>query len=129
MITARNDALLNSYSPMQLSAWCDNVNMEYCTSRQKVITYCAKYATNYHPHSLPLKEIFSTIVRSLTDDNPSLKAMQKLISSVEERDYSAQKTSHLLLQLPWFQASRDFGYISLDGSHAVEDNLQDNQPF
>ena len=129
LITARNDALLNSYNPMQLSAWRANVDMQYCMSRQKVITYCAKYATKCEPRSLPLKEIFSTIVRTLTDDNPSLKAVQKLlVSSVGERDYSAQETCHLLLQLPLFRASRDFVNLSLDGSRAVESHLQDNQP-
>ena len=39
-------------------------------------------------------------MRSLKKDSTSLKAVQKiLINSVGERDYSAQKTCHLLLQL------------------------------
>ena len=55
--------------------------------------------------------------------------MQKLlINSVDERDYSAQETCHLLLQLPMFRASRDFIMLSLDGSRAVEDHLDEDQP-
>ena len=55
--------------------------------------------------------------------------MQKLlINSVGERDYSAQETCHLLLQLPMFRASRDFIMLSLDGSRAVEDRLDEDQP-
>ena len=46
--------------------------------------------------------------------------MQKLlINSVGERDYLAQESCHLLLQLPMFKASRDFVVLSLDGSRAV----------
>ena len=127
--TARNDALLNAFNPMQHSAWRANVDMQYCVSRQKVITYCAKYATKCEPRSVPLKEIFTNIVRSLREDNSSLTAVQKLlISSVGERDYSAQETCHLLLQLPLFRASRDFVYLSLDGSRSVVTHLQTGQP-
>ena len=55
--------------------------------------------------------------------------MQKLlINSVGERDYSAQETCHLLLQLPMFRASRDFIVLSLDGSRAVGDRLDEDQP-
>ena len=129
LLTARNDGLVNSHNPVQLSAWRANVDIQYCVSRHRVIEYCAKYATKCEPRSQPLKEIFSTIVRSLKDDNTSLKAVQKLlINSVGERDYSAQETCHLLLQLPMFRASRDFVVLSLDGSRAVEEQLNEDQP-
>ena len=105
-----------------------NVHMQYCLSRHRVVEYCAKYATKCEPCSQPLKEVFTNIVRSLKDDNTSLKAVQKLlINSVGERDYSAQKTCHLLLQLPMFRASRHFIMLSLDGSRAVEDRLDEDQ--
>ena len=68
-------------------------------------------------------------MRSLKDDNTSLKAVEKLlINSVGERDYSAQETYHLLLQLLMFKASQDFIVLSLDGSHAVEEQLDEGQP-
>ena len=55
--------------------------------------------------------------------------MQKLlINSVGERDFSAQETCHLLLQLPMFKASRDFVVLSLDGSRAVDERLDEDQP-
>ena len=44
-----------------------------------------------------------------------------------ERDYSAQETCHLLLQLPLVKASRDFIVVNLDGSRAIEDHLQENE--
>ena len=56
----------------------------------------------------------------------SLKVVQKLlISSVGERDYSAQETCHLLLQLPLTRSTRDITILSLDGSRQVEE--QTNQ--
>ena len=98
-------------------------------SRRKVIEYRAKYATKSEPRSQPLKELFTTIVRSLKEDDSSLKAVQKLlINSVGERDFSAQETCHLLLQLPMFKASRDFVILNLDGSRAVEERLEEDQP-
>ena len=129
VLTARNDGLINSYNPLQLSAWRANVDMQYCVSHRKVIEYCAKYATKSEPHSQPLKEVFSSIVKSLSENSSSLKAVQKLlINSVGERDFSAQETCHLLLQLPMFKASWDFIVLSLDGSRAVEEHLEEDQP-
>ena len=101
--------------------------MQYIVSRNKVIQYCTKYVTKSEPRSQSLKEVFTTIVHSLKDVNTSLRAIQKLlINSIGERDYSAQETCHLLLQLPMFKASRDFVVLSLDGSRAVEDQLDDH---
>ena len=68
-------------------------------------------------------------MRGLKEDSSSLKAVQKLfINSVGERDFSAQETCHLLLQLPMFKASRDFIVLSLDGSCAVDEHLDEDQP-
>ena len=128
ILTARNDTLVNSYNPVQLSAWRGNVDMKYIVSRHKVIEYCAKYATKCEPRSVPLREVFQQIVSSLKDASTSLTAVQKLLMSViAERDYSSQETCHLLLQLPMFKASRDFVMLSLDGSRAFEHNSEQGQ--
>ena len=125
LLTARNDGMVNSFNPVQLSAWRANVDMQFIVSRRKVIDYCTKYVTKSEPRSQSLKDVFTTIVHSLKEANNSIKAVQKLlINSVGERDYSAEETCHLLLQLPMFKASRDFIVLSLDGSHAVEDRLE-----
>ena len=64
-------------------------------------------------------------MRSLKDGNRSLKAVQKLlIHTVGDRDYSAQETCHIALQLPMYKASRDFIVLSLDGPRAVEEHIQ-----
>ena len=129
VVTARNDSLLNAYNPMQLSAWRANVDMQYILSRQKVIKYVAKYATKAEPRSKALRELFGNIVRTIKDDGTSLKVVQKLlVNTVGERDFSAQETCHLLLQLPMYRATRDFVILSLDGSREVDDNLEADRP-
>ena len=128
LLTARNDSLINSYNAIQLSGWRANVDMKYIVSKQKVVEYCAKYATKCEPRSESMREIFQKIVNSLKDGNSSLTVVQKLlINSIGERDYSAQETCHLLLQLPMFKASQDFIVLSLDGSRMVDENYQEGQ--
>ena len=129
LITARNDPLVNRFNNIQLLGWRGNVDMQYCVSRTKVIQYCAKYTTKCEPRSQSLKEICTSIIKGLNEDDKPLKAVQKLlISSTAERDFSAQETCHLLLQLPLYMASRDFVILSVDGSREVEENLIEGQP-
>lgn len=128
LTTQRNDPLLNSYNPVQLSAWRANVDMQVIVSRKRVLDYCAKYATKPEPRSKALKTIYHNTMQSLKDDSNPLKVVQKLmISSVGERDFSAQETCHLILQLPMFRASRDFVVLSLDCSRMLDDHLQEGK--
>ena len=91
--------------------------------------YCAKYATKCGPRSQTVKEVYRSIVGALNDEDKSLKAIQKLlISTVGERDFSAQETCHLLLQLPLYCATRDFIILSLDDCRIVEDHLDNQRP-
>ena len=72
--------------------------------------------------TLRLKEVFSSVIQNLNEDSSSLKAVQKLlINSVGERDFSHRKhATYFHLQ--------DFIVLSLDGSRAVEEHLEDGQP-
>ena len=128
ILTARNDGMINSFNPIQLSAWRANVDMQYIVSRNRVVQYCTKYVTKSETRSQSLKDMFANIARSLKEGNKSVKAVQKLlINTIGERDYSAQETCHLLLQLPMYKASRSFITLSLDGSRAVESNVQEGE--
>lgn len=125
LLTSRNDGMINSFNPVQLSAWWANVDMPYIVSHHRVLQCRSKYVTKSEPRSQSLKDIFTTIVRGLREGNTSLKTVQKLlINNVGERDYSA---CHLLLQLPMFKTSHDFIILGLDGSRAVEDHLEEGQ--
>lgn len=82
-----------------------------------------------------MRATFSTSQRHilqycLKDNNTcAVRTVQKLlINSIADRDYSAQETCHLLLQLPMFHASKDFVILSLDGSRALEQQLSNDRP-
>lgn len=127
LVTARNDGLINSHNPVQLSAWRANVDMQYCVSKRKVIEYITKYATKCEPRSHTMKEVYTNIVHNLQHDSSALKVVQKLlINSVAERDFSAQETCHLLLQLPLIKSTRDIIILSLDGSRQVDERPDHN---
>lgn len=40
IFTARNDGIVNSYNPVQLLAWCANVDMQYIVSRCRMHKVC-----------------------------------------------------------------------------------------
>ena len=112
LTTARNDGMVNSFNPVQFSAWRANVDMQYIVSRRKVIEYCRKYVTKSEPHSQSLKEVFTTIICSLKEGNHSLKAVQKLlINSVGERNFPPSRP---------VADAHGFVVRSLDGSRAQE---------
>ena len=130
VVTARNDTLLNGYNPLHLSSWRANVDFQYVVSRQKVVKYIAEYATKSEPRSQALQEIYNTIMKKIGDDGTPLKVVQRLLTStVDERDFSAQETCHLLLMLLMFRASRDFIVLSLDTSRQGGDNLDEDKPI
>lgn len=94
--------------------------MQYCVSKYKIIKHITKYATKCKSRSQSMKDIYTNIVRNLKDDSSALQVVQKLLTNnVGERDFSAQETSHLLLQLPLVKSTRDHVFISLDGSRQV----------
>ena len=78
LLTARNDGMINSFNPVQLSAWLANVDMQYIVSRQRVLQYSTKYVTKSEPRSQSLKELFTSIVRGLlqlsqsTEESPEV---------------------------------------------------------
>uniref|UniRef100_A0A1X7U260 Uncharacterized protein n=1 Tax=Amphimedon queenslandica TaxID=400682 RepID=A0A1X7U260_AMPQE len=93
--------MLNSFNPIQLTSWRANVDMQYIVSRNRVVQYCTKYVTKSETRSQSLRDTFANIACSFKEGNRSLKAVQKLlINSFGERDFLAQETCHLLLQLP-----------------------------
>ena len=96
LLTQRNDPLINSFNPIQLSAWRANVDMQYCISENKVIAYCAKYVTKSEPRSVPLKQVYKSVVGTLKDHDHALKAVHRLLTnSVGERFFSSGNLSPL----------------------------------
>ena len=64
---------------------------------------------------MAFSEIFNQILNNSKSDDPSLTSIQKLLlSSVAERDISAQETCHLLLGIPLYHSSRSFVTLNLN---------------
>ena len=60
------------------------------------------------------KEIMQRILPSINSNNPILSAVSKIMNQlVGERDWSAQEVSHLLLDLPLVNTSRQFVNVDL----------------
>ena len=51
-----------------------------------------------------------------------------LTNIIGDRDYLAQETCHLLLQLPPTMNSREFVDLTLDGTYMVEEKLNEDEP-
>ena len=84
---------------------------QYATLQQ----YVLKYASKAESRSLAFSEVLDQALRNDNPNDPSIKAFQKLlIHTVGERDYSAQETCHLLLQIPLYHSSRNFASLNLN---------------
>jgi len=89
------------------------------SQRRQLIQFIHSVVCTYNPALQPDGTDLETA--------PQASIKQKLlINSIGERDFSAQETCHLLLQLPMFKASRDFVVLTLDGSRLLQ-NVRDGQ--
>src|ERR1043166_9122087 len=79
------------------------------------LQYISKYASKAEPRSAAASEIFTQILNNSEDNDSSLSSIQKLLlTSVAERDISAQETCHLLLSFPLYHSSRNFVILNLN---------------
>ena len=109
LITARNDPYINPHNRLQLQGWRANVDLKPILSIHAALRYIAKYASKSEPQSKAFKEIFNQILNKSNHDEHSLTPIQKLLlSSVSERDISAQETCYILLGIPLYHSSRVF---------------------
>jgi hypothetical protein len=119
LITARNDPFINPHNRLQLQGWRANVDIKPILSIHAALQYISKYASKGEPRSKAFSEIFNQILNNSNPDDPSLTSIQKLLlSSVAERDISAQETSHLLLGIPLHRSSRTFVSLNVNKESA-----------
>ena len=89
--TARNDSLIYSHNPVQLSACRGNVDLQYCVFNHKLINYITKYATKFESRFQTMKEVLTSITRSLNDNSLALQVVQKLLNNSVVREISQLK--------------------------------------
>ncbi len=115
LTTARNDPLINPYDRIQLQGWRANVDLKPILITHAALQYISKYASKAEPRSLAFSEVLDKTLRNDKPNDPGIKAFQKLlIHTVGERDFSAQETCYLLLQLPLYHSSQNFVSLNLN---------------
>uniref|UniRef100_A0A1X7UDG4 Uncharacterized protein n=1 Tax=Amphimedon queenslandica TaxID=400682 RepID=A0A1X7UDG4_AMPQE len=77
ILTARNDGMLSSFNPIQLTSWHANVDKQYIVSRNRLVQYCTKYVTKSETRSQFLRDTFANITQSLKEGNKSVKAVHQ----------------------------------------------------
>ena len=85
------------------------------------VEYLCKYAAKGEPRSNTLKNAFCNVVGNLKANTNSWKAMKKImITTLGERDFSAQETMHLLLSLKLHSSSFQVLPVNLDGTRSLK---------
>lgn len=113
-IPRRNDALLQRYNRFVSQIWRGNTDFSAITSHDAVLNYISKYASKGEHASEAFSDILRRIVNRNTVDTPaSTLIRQLLVSSVAERNYSAQEVMHLLMGWPLYHSSRSTIVLSL----------------
>jgi ATP-dependent DNA helicase PIF1 len=110
----RNDALLQRFNKFVTQVWRANTDFSPITSKDAVLNYISKYASKGEYAS----ESYSIILRRVLNRNPidtpaATLVRQLLVSSVAERNYSAQEIQHLLMGWPLYHYSRSIIVLSL----------------
>ena len=79
-----------------------------------IIKYIVKHATKNETSSKKYLEIIENLCKNDKKKIPAKKAhCNMLISTISERDYSAQEIAHLLIGWPLFIASQKFVTLPL----------------
>src|SRR2546423_1107786 len=114
-ISARNDPYINAHNRLQLQGWRANVDIKPVLSLHAALQYVSKYASKSEPKSAAFSEIFNQIIdRSKPKEKMTTLIQKLLLSSIAERDISAQETCHLLLSLPLYHSSRQCITLNLN---------------
>lgn len=76
--------------------------------------YIAKYASKAETLSTPYMETLEKLCKNADNNCNAKKILLKLLmSTIGERDYSAQEVSHVLMGLPLYRCSREFVKLSV----------------
>lgn len=111
---ARNDAYIQRYNPILTAIWRANTDFSPIASLEPVLRYIAKYASKGEKTSVPYLTSLQQICATKQDDSPAKSVVIKvLMSTVGERDYSAQEVAHILMGWPLYKCSRTFINISI----------------
>lgn len=103
----RNDERMQRYNSYVSQVWRANTDFTPIVSNESVLNYIAKYASKSEKSSESYQDLAKRIAANRNPDTTPQSIIKKIIlSSVSERDYSAQEVAHILMGWPLFKSSR-----------------------
>jgi len=110
----RNDPKLQQYNAFVTILWRANTDFSPITSKDAVLNYISKYASKGEIGSEAYSEVLKRMMQRNAEDSPAAVVVrQLLVSSVAERNYSAQEVIHLLIGWPLYHCSRPVIVLSM----------------
>lgn len=110
----RNDDKLARYNKFITLLWRGNSDFSPITSLEAVVKYIAKYASKGEYSSGPFTNIVNQLLLRTDPESDALRLVrQALISTVAERNYSAQEIIHLVMGWPLYHSSREMVVVAL----------------
>jgi ATP-dependent DNA helicase PIF1 len=104
-------------------SWMANTDIQLPTSLFAVLAYVAKYVSKPEVKSKSYKDLQGMILLYINEQVPLLSFISKILNKlIGEWDWSAQKVSHNLLQLPVQESSRSAVTLDCQPERA-QDNL------
>ena len=124
---ARNDPILNAFPRHWMTLQRANMDIKPCLSQHALIRYLTKYCTKNEPSSDNLKSVTDKLLRQQPADAEPVGAgqayMRTLISTVGNRDISAQEVTHHALQLPAILTSATFATATVNEREVTADGI------
>ena len=110
---ARNHTLFNQCTPTITMGWLANTDIQPPLTTHAVLTYLGKYVSKPEKSSVSYTELQAQILPYINDRAPLLSFVSRMLNKlIVERDWSAQEVSHILLQLPLQDSTRQV--VNLD---------------
>ncbi|KAL7297052.1 hypothetical protein TKK_0009478 [Trichogramma kaykai] len=105
----RNDPYVQRFNNVVTQIWRANTDFTPILDINAVVKYIVKYTTKSETASFSYMNVINSLCKH-SDDVTSAKScvMKLLISSVSERDYSAQEVTHLLMGWSLMKSTRNF---------------------
>ena len=105
---------MQRYNPIITAIWRGNTDFSPIISMEAVLRYIAKYASKAEVPSKTYTKTLEDLVNNMTNNaNCKTLVMKVLLSSIGERDFSAQEVMHILMGWPLYKSSRKFVTLSI----------------
>ncbi|KAL7305115.1 hypothetical protein TKK_0002522 [Trichogramma kaykai] len=121
-LPVRNDPYVQRYNHVIAQIWRANTDFSPIVDTTTVIKYIAKYASKGEVSSRTYMKIIEDLCKNNNKNCTAHKGISKIwISTVSDRDYSAQEVVHILMGWPLYQSSRNVVVLPL---YAISHQLQ-----